>query len=85
MIYITELKFWDEYENQHVRVKSFVTANNIKDAADKVINYYGEDPIEKLSFEPFSPDDFLEFRVDNPEEEELFEKVRKRIGDEIIW
>ena len=60
----------------------FICADTLKDVAEKVSEFYGEDQIDSLEIIPFSPDDMLIFREEN---EELFYEVREALSEEVVW
>lgn len=82
MIYITRVKFYDDYEQDSKYVDCFIIADSYADATQQMVEYYGETDIEKLYVEVFAPDNFLEF---GENDHALFDQVKDTLGRRVIW
>lgn len=79
-MYTVIIKFYDG--NEIVTRFCFVAGNSYQEVLDKMEIYYGVDEIEEITMSPFSPHDFLEFKV---EDTDMFYKVKEKLSKEIIW
>ena len=52
---------------------------------ERLVAYYGDEEMVKVSLTPFSPDNLLEFDKDVLEELELFTEVKNVLGEKIMW
>ena len=85
MTFSYELTWWNEIEGEYgksEKIKGFIAAKNYLDATKKLIHCYGEKETTYLSLEPFSPDDFIEFRENKAE---LANYVKEQIKEDVMW
>lgn len=85
MVYITHVQFYDDYDNISKNTNCFVYADTYVEAVEKMARFYGNDYIENIEVEVFSPDDFLEFQTDDIKEIDLFTEIKLRLSDRVIW
>ena len=79
-MYTVIIKFYDD--NEIVTRFCFVVGNSYQEVLDKMEAYYGIEEIEEITMSPFSPHDFLEFKV---EDAAMFYDVKEKLGKEVIW
>lgn len=82
MIFVVEVEYYNDCDNVEVTSKLFVTADTFCEAAIKIVDYYGEENMYSLHIDSFSPDNFLIF---DAEDTHLFEVVKDKLGEKIIW
>ena len=86
MIYVAEVVWADEFNNYKENTTySFLWADSYIDAMERLVAYYGDEEMVKVSLTPFSPDNLLEFDKDVLEELELFTEVKNVLGEKIAW
>ena len=83
MIFTAHVRFYDEDSREPELNHLFINAEDFSDTAYKVSEYYGEDNIESIDIQVFSPSEMLVFQTD--EEEILFYEVKDSLGEKIIW
>ena len=83
MIYIGRLKWFDKEENDSRQLGIFVRGDNYADVMETVADYYGDYEIETITLEAFSPDNLIEFDLN--EDEELYSQVVNRLGERVVW
>jgi len=86
MIYVAEVVWADEFNNYKENTTySFLWADSYIDAMERLVAYYGDEEMVKVSLTPFSPDNLLEFDKDVLKELELFTEVKNVLGEKIAW
>ena len=86
MIYVAEVVWADEFNDYKENTTySFLWADSYINAMERLVAYYGDEEMVKVSLAPFSPDNLLEFDKDVLEEYELFTEVRNVLGEKIMW
>lgn len=91
MMYVAKVNFIDEFGDDGRRTRHtsalFITGKSYTHVMAQLAKFYGNDNIESVKLEPFSPDDFLEFDYSTSEleEMELFTEVERVIGDKVLW
>ena len=86
MIYVVEVVWADEFNNYKENTTySFLWADSYINAMERLVAYYGDEGMVKVSLTPFSPDNLLEFDKDVLEEYELFTEVKNVLGEKIMW
>ena len=83
MLFTAHVRFYDEDSRELELNHLFVFAEDFSDVAYKVSEYYGENNIESVEIQAFSPDEMLVFQTD--EEETLFYDVKDSLGEKVIW
>lgn len=81
-MYKVHIKFYDDYNSVVVKNYLFVAADGIKNTVEQLEAYYGVNNIEKVTIEPFSPDNMLIFEED---EKELFNIVSNTLSKKVVW
>ena len=86
MIYVAEVVWADEFNDYKKNTTySFLWADSYINAMERLVAYYGDKGMVKVSLTPFSPDNLLEFDKDVLEELELFTEVKNVLGEKIMW
>ena len=85
MIFKVVVDWYNDFDTKEETVGLFLMADTYNDVINKVTAYFGEENLNELKIAPWSPDDFVKFELDNVDENWLFHKVDKDIGDNIIW
>ena len=85
MVYKVVVNWYNDFSEKNEMNGLFLVADSYNDVVNKVIKYYGEEFLTELKITPWSPDDFIRFELDNPDEDWLFHKVDSDIGKNIIW
>ena len=86
MIYVAEVVWADEFNDYKENTTySFLWADSYINAMERLVAYYGDKGMVKVSLTPFSPDNLLEFDKDVLEELELFTEVKNVLGEKIMW
>ena len=85
MVYKVVMNWYDDFDKKEKKEGLFLVADSYADAIEKMVNYYGEEDLLDIKINPWSPDDFVKFDLDNPDEDWLFNKVDSDIGKNIIW
>jgi hypothetical protein len=52
---------------------------------DKIVKYFGEEDLLEIKITPWAPDDFIQFDLDNPDMDWLFNKVDKDVSKTVFW
>ena len=82
MIFTVTVNYYNDNTTKLEANHLFVFADTLKDVAEKVSEYYGEDQIDLLEIVPYSPDDFIIF---DEEDEHLFYEIKDCLCEKIIW
>lgn len=82
MFFTARVEFFNEVEIKVQTNCSFVCAETFSEAAEQLINYYGEEHLESMTIKAFAPYNVLDFE---PIDEELFEKVEETLGERVVW
>ena len=89
MIYSVYVRYYNEYaklEDQDgygmVEVNCFVAGDTINEVITTMTDYFGEKEIDKISCEPISPDNFLEFRG---KDRKAFAMIEADIKENVVW
>ena len=85
MVYKVVINWYNDFSEKEEPNGLFLVADSYSDVVDKVIKHYGEENLNELEIAPWSPDDFVQFSLDNPDEDWLFHKVDTDIGKNVIW
>ena len=91
MMYVAKVDFVDEFDDDGRRTRHtsalFIPGESYIDVMTRLAKFYGDNNIESVKLEMFSPDDFLEFGYSTStlEEMELFTEVERVIGDKVVW
>lgn len=85
MVFKVVVDFYDDFDKKEKKRGLFLVADSYSDVIEKLVNYYGEEDLLEIKIIPWSPDDFVKFDLDNPDEDWLFNKVDKDIGEKVIW
>ena len=85
MVYKVVVGWYNDFNEKNEMNGLFLVADSYNDVVNKVIKYYGEEFLTELKIAPWSPDDFIRFELDNPDEDWLFHKVDSDIGKNVIW
>ena len=85
MVFKVVVDYYDDFDKKEEKKGLFLVADTYGDAVKKIVKYYGEENISEFKIVSWAPDDFIEFGLDNPDEDWLFNKVDKDIGEKIIW
>ena len=86
MIYVVEVVWVDEFNDYKENTTySFLWADSYINAMERLVAYYGDEEMVKISLTPFAPDNLLEFDKDVLEELELFTEVKNVLGEKIMW
>ena len=84
MIFKAQVVWYNVGNKQNELAGVFLLADSYSEALGKLALYYGEDEINKVSIEPFSPDDFLEFDMNDQGDKETYREIEKK-GEDICW
>ena len=82
MTFVVAVSYYNDETSEKTTDFLFVFADTFKDATEKVTEYYGENQIDAIELQAFSPCDFLVF---NEEDSDIFFDVKKAIGNKVIW
>ena len=82
MTYIAKVIWYNDFNVSEETVNLFITGDSYKDIADKLSAHFGEEDIISMEIEPFAPDDFLVFDEDITD---IFDAIRARVGERVIW
>ena len=85
MVFKVVVDFYDEFDKKEKKRGLFLVADSYSNVIEKLVNYYGEEDLLEIKITPWSPDDFVKFDLDNPDEDWLFNKIDKDIGEKVIW
>lgn len=91
MMYVAKVDFVDDFDDNGRRTRHtsalFITGKSYTHVMAQLAKFYGDDNIESVKLELFSPDNFLEFGYSTSklEEMELFTEVERVIGDKVFW
>ena len=85
MVFKVVVDFYDDFDKKEKKRGLFLMAESYSDVVDKVEKYYGEENLSEIKIAPWSPDDFMQFEFNNPDEDWLFHKVDSDIGKNVIW
>lgn len=61
MLYAGHVNYYNEYDNEVENCWFFVNAESYSHAMEKCIEHFGEEEMQEVTLESFSPYDFLEF------------------------
>lgn len=84
MVFKAQVVWYDEDDRQNELAGVFLLADSYSEALGKLARYYGENEINKVTIEPFSPDDFLEFDMNDQDDKETYREIEKKAED-IGW
>lgn len=79
------IEHYDRDEQKMIKESGFVSAENYMGALEKIVQYYGDEDIECVRLDAFSPDSMLMFDVDNGYEKALFNSVDSILADKVVW
>lgn len=85
MVFKVRVEWYNDFSEREETNGLFLVADSYSDAVEKIVKYYGEEDLCGVTIAPWSPDDFVRFDLDNPDEGWLFNKVDKDIGKNVIW
>ena len=89
MTFIAHVTYWAEFINDckggYRNVSCFLIAENLPEATNYICDYYGEEFVEKLTLEVFSPDQMLEFDDANIEESAVFNEIITQLNPKVVW
>jgi len=85
MIFKVRAEWYNDFSKKEETNGLFLAADSYSDAVEKIVKYYGEEDLCGFTITPWSPDDFVKFELDNPDEDWLFHKVDSDIGKNVIW
>ena len=83
MLFAADVRFYNDCNDKEDLQHLFVCAEKFTDAIEQISGWYGEEAIESIDIEVFSPDNVLIFK--SGEDEELFFDVKDNLGKEVIW
>lgn len=75
---------WYNPDGKTDNIGVYMCADSYVNAMEKLVSYYGEEEMERISIEPFSPDDLLEFDMDNQDDKEIYFGIEEKAED-ICW
>ena len=84
MVFKAQVVWYNTDDRQNELAGVFLLADSYSEALGKLARYYGEDEINKVTIEPFSPDDFLEFDMNDQDDKEMYHGIEKKEED-ICW
>lgn len=85
MVFKVVVDYYDDFDKKENKRGLFLMADSYSNVIEKLVNYYGEEDLLEIKITPWSPDDFVKFDLDNSDEDWLFNKVDKDIGEKVIW
>ena len=89
MTFIAHVSYWCEYINSgkggYKNTHCILVAENLHEAMDYICSYYGEEYIEQVTFEAFSPDQMLEFDEADVNEYATFCEIVSQLSPKVIW
>ena len=80
MFFVAKIDYYEEDSIKHVA--TFVYEDSLSNAVESIAHYFGEGAIEKITIEPFSPDNLLVF-YDN--DLPIFFEAKEALAKDIIW
>lgn len=84
MVFKAQVVWYNAGDRQNELAGVFLFADSYSEALGKLAIYYGEDNINKVSIELFSPDDFLGFDMNDQDDKEKYREIEKK-GEDICW
>jgi len=85
MVYKVVVNYYDDFDKKEEKKGLFLIAESYTNVINKLTDYFGEEDLLEIKVTPWSPDDFVQFDLDNPDEDWLFNKVDSDIRKNIIW
>lgn len=85
MVFKIVVDYHDDINKKERKGGLFLIAESYTNAIEKLVEYFGEDSLLEVKITLWSPDDFVEFDLDNPDEGWLFNKVDNDIGKNVLW
>ena len=85
MVYKVIVDYYDDFDKKEEKKGLFLVADSYGDVIEKMVKYYGEEDLLEIKITPWAPDDFIQFDLDNVDQDWLFNKVDSDIGKTIIW
>ena len=85
MVYKVVVDYYDDFDKKKEKKGLFLVADSYGNALEKMVKYYGEEDLLEIKITPWAPDDFIQFDLDNVDEDWLFHKVDSDIGKNVIW
>lgn len=82
MFFVAEIDYYEEDSDVIKHVGTFVYEDSLSNAVESIAHYFGEGAIEKITIEPFSPDNLLVF-FDN--DLSIFFKAKEALAKDILW
>lgn len=83
MLFVADVRFYNDCNDKEDLQHLFVCAEKFTDAVEQISGWYGEEAIDSIDIEVFSPDNMLIFK--SGEDEELFFDVKDNLGKEVMW
>lgn len=83
MVFAVDVNFYDDLEEKDGLNHLFVCADDLSGVVEQVSGWYGENSIDSINIEVFSPDNMLIFK--SGEDEELFFDVKDNLSKEVMW
>lgn len=83
MFFTADVSFFNEVAEEAELNHLFVCAENLVEAMEQIIGWYGEECIDSIDIAIFSPYDMLVFESD--EDETLYFNVKDSLGEKVLW
>lgn len=85
MIFVAHVTYYFEGEDKVKNAHCFVPAEKYAEVVDYLTSFYGEEYIEEMTIESFSPSSLIEFEGDEQSEDELFFAVYNTLKEKVVW
>lgn len=79
------IEHYDRDEQKTIKESGFVSAENYMEALEKIVRYYGDEDIECVRLDVFSPDPMLMFDAEDEYEKVLFDEISSILADKVVW
>ena len=85
MVFKVVVDYYDDFDKKEEKKGLFLVADSYSDVIEKTVKYYGEEDLLEIKITPWAPDDFIQFDLDNPDMDWLFNKVDKDVSKTVFW
>ena len=85
MMYVAHVTYWDEDKEGLKTTHCFVPAVDYRDVTITLTEYFGENAIDKMELEAFSPEEIMVFDEDNDVECDIFNNAYRVLQEKVCW